>query len=189
MRSAKKILRACVSLAILALLLCASLISLSAQEAQMPTLPDDGWSDFAKVIPDEVEESLEGDPWDNEDEFAQAVMQMSSGEYLASVVLDVFGVEMRSTLGFFLGLCALVTVAAVFGAIGGGSENPSLVATLRFCSVGALISYVIFVQIRHFELLDDFFSKLGGIFAGMIPVSATIWAMGGNVSTASVGAA
>ena len=116
-------------------------------------------------------------------------MQMSSGEYLTSVLIDVIGVELRSTLGFFFGLCALVIVAAVFGAIGGGSENPSLVAALRFCSVGGLISYVIFIQVEHFEALDGFFSKLGGLFAGMIPVTATIWAMGGNVSTASVGTA
>ena len=126
MRAKKIILKVCASFAVAGFLLCATLIALSAHEAKMPELPDDGWQKFAQAIPEEVEGSLEGDLFGNEDEFAQAVARMSSGEYLASVMFDVLGVEFKSTLAFFFSLCALVIVAAVFGAVGVGSENSSL---------------------------------------------------------------
>ena len=57
-RAKKRILKACISFVLLALLLDASLIVLSAQEIGMPKLPDNEWKNFTEAIPEEIEESL-----------------------------------------------------------------------------------------------------------------------------------
>ena len=80
-------------------------------------------------------------------------------------------------------------ISAIFSALGEGSQNPALFKAIRFCSVGAIISVVIYTQYSHFEMLESFFEQLGTMINGVIPVTACIWAMGGNVSTAGVGSA
>jgi len=185
----KIILKTAVVMILAAVIVCASSLCAFADEELIPDLPEDEWQGFVDSVPDDVKDRLDGHSFENEQELAKTAERMTSSEYITSVVLDVIGVELSSVLKFFFALCALVMVSAVFNAIGEGSDNSALSATLRFSSVGAMISYVIYIQFKHFELLEDFFSKLGGLFAGMIPVSSAIWAMGGNISTAGVGAA
>ena len=157
--------------------------------AEENAIPEEEWSAFDASIPDEVRDRLPEGTLESEDKLAEGVGEMSSGNYLVEVALDVFGIELGSALKLFFALVALVLLSAVFSAFSNGLENSALASAIRLCSVGAIASAVIYVQYRHFELLGELFEKLGGMMAGMIPVTASIWAMGGNVSTASVGGA
>lgn len=157
--------------------------------AEESAIPEEEWSAFDGSIPDEVRDRLPEGTLDGEQGFTEGAVEMSSGDYLAEVVLDVLGVELGSALKLFFSLVALVLLSAVFSAFSEGLDNSALASAIRFCSVGAIASAVIYVQYRHFELFGELFDKLGSMMAGMIPVAASIWAMGGNVSTASVGSA
>ncbi len=156
---------------------------------QTVTLPEEDWGNFEEAIPDEIKDMLPSDAWDGDEGFFASVEEMSSAEYIMGVILDVLGDKLGSTLKLMLIILALLLISSVFSAVGDGMENSSLSSAMRFCSVGAVISVVVSVQYSHFEMLEGFFEKLGTMMNGMVPVVAGIWAMGGNVSTASSGSA
>ena len=167
------------------LLICASMFPAGAANEGLPQIPEDEWNGFVDSVPEDIKDGLfEG--MDREG-FGDAVMQMTNGEYIIGVVLDVFGARIGGAFRLFFMICAVLIVSAIFSLISESVDNSATASTFRFCSVGVIISVVIYTQYEHFSMIEDFFAKLTAMFSGMIPVSAAVWAMGGNVSTASVG--
>ena len=152
-------------------------------------LPTEEWALFEGAIPDGVRDKL-ADGTDNDPEgFAAGVEEMSKSGYIVSTLLDLIGIELGGAAKLLFGLCAVLMLSAIFSTLGEGIQNDALHKAVRFCSVGAIISVVIYTQYVHFEMLEDFLGNLGTMMNGIIPVTACIWAMGGNVSTAGVGSA
>ena len=152
-------------------------------------LPQEEWDKFESAIPDDVRDKLADGSDENAEGFAEGVKEMSKGSYLVNVILDMVGVELDGALKLFFCLCALVIISSVFSALGAESENTAMLTATRFCSVGAIISVTLCLQYRHFEMLEDLLLSLGTMMNGMVPLTACLWAMGGNVGTASVGSA
>ncbi len=170
-------------------MLCTVCILPICAESGSTSLPEKEWSDFEDSLPDEVVERLPNGSLDSEDELFESISEMSEEKYLAEVFLDIAGVELGGALKLFFTLAALIILASVFSAFCEGVGNSALNTAVRFCSVGALISAVIYIQYEHFTLIEELFGKIETMVGGMIPIVASIWAMGGNVSTASVGSA
>jgi hypothetical protein len=64
-------------------------------------------------------------------------------------------VELDGAVKLFFCLCALIIISSVFSAMGEGTDNSAFFTAVRFCSVGAIISTVIYLQYSHFEMLED----------------------------------
>ena len=158
-------------------------------ESKTVELGEEEWTLFEESIPDELLDMLPEGSLDSSEGFAKNVAEMTTGQYIMGVVFDVLGSQLKDVVKLFLIICALLLLSAVFNATGEGFENSSLSSAMRFCSVGAVISVTVYTQFSHFGILEEFFDKLGVMMSGMIPVMASIWAMGGNVSTASAGSA
>ncbi len=167
--------------------LCVIIVPISAEEGTK--LPEQEWEGFADSLPEDIKEYLPNGTLEGEEGFFEDVSEMSRGSYVINVILDITGVELGGALKLFFVLSALILLSAVFSAFCEGMSNSALSGAVRFCSVGALISAIIYTQYTHFSLLESLFEKIGGVMGGIIPVIASIWAMGGNVSTASVGSA
>lgn len=170
------------------LLLVTTALTVSA-DTGASVLPQEEWESFEDAIPDSVRDKLADGSDTSADGFAQGVKEMSRGSYLVRTLLDMVGVELDGAVKLFFCLCALIIISSVFSAMGEGTDNSAFFTAVRFCSVGAIISTVIYLQYSHFEMLEDLLSGLGTMMSGIIPMTACLWAMGGNVSTASVGGA
>ena len=175
----------CLALVVLSFFLFA--FSVSAE--QTVDIGEEEWESFEDSVPDEIKDKLPSGALDSSNDFSQTVAEMSTGEYIMNVIFDVLGTQAGGSVKLLMIICSLLLISAVFNAAGEGMGNSSLSAAMRFCSVGALISVAVYVQYSHFELIESFFEKIGGMMGGMVPVTASIWAMGGNVSTAGVGSA
>ena len=147
------------------------------------------WNDFADGVPDEVAQYFSIGAFEDEEAFSLAVEEMTSPKAIALILIELFGIEVRAICNLFLLLIAVIIVSAVISAIGEQSENKTLTALMRFCSLGALFSSAVYIFYSHFERLEEFFSRISILVNGMIPVVASIWALGGNVTTASSGSA
>lgn len=169
------------------LIFCLLTLSVSALEGDevLAELPEEEWDGFRDAIPDEVKDRLPENSLEDSESFGEYVSQMSGGEYVIAVLTDILGVELGSAVRLFVALCGILMLSAVMNAVG-GAESSALSAALRFCGSGALISAVIYTQYSHFEMLESFFERLVMMVGGMLPVTAGIWAMGGNLSTAEV---
>ena len=172
-----------------ALIFMLTLPTAAAQTESGVSFPPSEWNEFNSSVPDELRDKLPEGSLDNGEGFAENVSEMSKSEYIISAILDALGLELRGAAKLFLTLTAVLMISAVFGTTAQGTENPALVSAMRFCASAAVISVAVGSLYSHFSDVEVFFGKLGTLMNGMIPVTAGIWAMGGNVSTASVGSA
>lgn len=183
-------MRKCTLLFALVTLLFALVLPVSAAETEAGvSFPQKEWEDFNSSVPDELRDKLPDGSLEDGDSFAENVTSMSKSEYIIAAAADALGFELGGAVKLFLALAAVLMISAVFGTVGQGMDNPALVAAMRFCASAAVISVSVGSLYSHFSDMEAFFSKLGALVNGMIPVTAGIWAMGGNLSTASVGSA
>lgn len=85
-------------------------------------------------------------------------------------------------LTVLLGLVALSAVCnSLCDSVGGATEG------FGFLSTAVITSAIVGSQMELIFDVESFFERLGALMASMIPITGSVWAMGGNVSTATVG--
>lgn len=166
---------------------CLTVSAYGAEDDSRISVGDEEWSGFVDGIPDGAQDMLPDGALDGSDSFAESISEMSTGEYAISAVTDILGEELAEAAKLFALIIAAIVLSAVFGAIGEGSDSTALSSAMRFCSVGAVASAMMLTLNTHFDRIEEFFEQIRTAVSGMIPVTASIWAMGGNVSTAAVG--
>ena len=150
---------------------------------------EEEWAEFGSNLPQELKEEFFEDGGASVDEYADSVKQKSGAEYVFKKILETLSLELGGVLKLFFSICALLVLSAVFSAASSSFSNDSLGVAVRFCSAGAIFAVIIQTQYEHFERIEAFFDALGALVRAMISISESIWAMGGNVSTASTGGA
>lgn len=152
-------------------------------------IPEDAWNGFREGIPEGVQGYFEGGAFENEENYFNAIEKMTAPKAIVTVLLELFGAEAGTTFRLLLLIIGVLLISAVLCVVGEQSENKTLLSVIRFCSLGAIFSSVGYAFYMHFERLEEFFSQISVFINGMIPVTASIWALGGNVTTATAGSA
>ena len=147
------------------------------------------WEEFVNSLPQSVTDSFENGTLENVESFGESVSEMSSARYVIGRILDCIGLELRGALTLFCSLCALLVLNASLSGASGTFLGADLGGAVRFCSAGAIFASVIYSQYGHFESIEMFFDSLGSLMRAMIPIGASLWAMGGNILSASSGSA
>ena len=128
---------------------------------------------------------LEGDVKEN----ADTLMGMLAAEKVFEVLWEAVTGSMGSLTGMFCSVTGLILICAVLGRIGDGFGGESVRAGIRLVSSASLCSALILMLAEGFENIRAAFEGLGTLIGSMIPITAAVLAMGGNVSTASVSSA
>ncbi len=153
------------------------------------TMPN-GYTELTDSISDEVKERLPDEVFsENYADVGQAIEKMTDGIFWLDTILDMIRSEWQSAFLLFIELCALLIIASIFGALCRSLSSDALSGAVRFCSTTAIFASIIHIERSHFESVELFFSRLNAMMSAMIPVTGTVWAMGGNVGTASSGTA
>ena len=147
------------------------------------------WEEFVNSLPQSVTDSFENGTLEKVESFGESVSEMSSARYVIGRILDCIGLELRGALTLFCSLCALLVLNASLSGASGTFLGADLGGAVRFCSAGAIFASVIYSQYGHFESIEMFFDSLGSLMRAMIPIGASLWAMGGNIVSASSGSA
>ena len=147
------------------------------------------WEEFVNSLPQSVTDSFENGALEDVESFGESVSEMSSARYVIGKILDCIGLELRGSLTLFCSLCALLVLNASLSGASGTFLGADLGGAVRFCSAGAIFASVIYSQYGHFESIEMFFDSLGSLMRAMIPIGASLWAMGGNIVSASSGSA
>ena len=163
-------------------------LSISVSASKKNDIPE--LEELIESLPEEFKEEIESsDGEDDVQRLGNAVMRMSSADRMLLEVLEAVGLQAESVLKLFLAICALLILSSVFRTASSSIDNDALSSAIRFCSAGALFATIVYTQYSHFARIEDFFESLGNIMNAMIPISATVWALGGNVGCASAGSA
>ena len=148
----------------------------------------EGYAELTDSLGDDIISNLpEGIFSENANDVSDSVTKMSDSRYWFSVITDIVKEEAMSFGKLFMNLCGLLVLASIFSALGKSLGSDSLSGAVRFCSSSAIFSAMVYIQIDHLRQVELFFERLISIMGAMIPITGTVWAMGGNVGTASVG--
>ena len=150
-------------------------------------LPE-GFSDLTDSLPEDMKEYLpDGLFSEDSGDVSDALVEFTDGKNILAVILELFKSELTSSLKLFASLCGLLIISAVFNALCRSFSSEALSGAMRFCATTAIFASVIYMQKEHLAAVGLFFERLTGLMTAMVPITGAVWAMGGNVSTASVG--
>lgn len=126
---------------------------------------------------------------ENIEESGQKLMELMKPERIAEEIAGTVGSALPEALSLLAVISGLVIISAVCTHIAEGMTSGSLAAGFGFCSAAAIITAIVSVQYGIIERVGTFFDRLSSLMGSMIPITGVVWAMGGNVGTASVGTA
>ena len=150
----------------------------------------EGYDAMIESLPEELRDRLpDGVDAEDAEAVGEAVRTMTDGAFLLEWVSDWMGVELGQALRLFAKLLGLLLLAALLGRLCGSLGSEALVGAVRFCGTTAIFSAIVYVQLEHLRGAQVYFERIGSLMGSMIPVAGAVWAMGGNVTTASAGTA
>ena len=162
---------------------------ISAENQTAVPLPEE-YTEAVDQLPQELLDRLPEGLQEGEAESPEeALTKMSGADYLLSVTAELLGVSFSSAWRLLASMCALLILCSILREIGETAGSGTLSSVLHFCSTGCLFLLLSGTLIEQLSELKLYFDRLNGMMSTMIPVTGTVWAMGGNVSTASAGTA
>ena len=148
----------------------------------------EGFYDLEEQLSDSASDYLpEGVFSDDGQVSADALTEALDGKNILSLLSKMIKEELLFSLRLFAELCGLLLLSSVFGALCRSFSSDALSGVMRFCSGTVIFSSVIYMQQEHLRSVELFFGRLTALMTAMIPITGTVWAMGGNVATASTG--
>ena len=159
------------------------LTALADEQGEGRKLPDE-YSDFIGSLPSDVTDRLDGALTDNADDLEDAAIALSSGENVINMLIGLFFEQAKTSLPMLSMLLGLVIISAVVSTLSssfGGGMGGAISLCTRLCTY-TLISGT---AISSLEAVSTYFSSLFSAVAAFLPLSATLYAMGGNLTLAA----
>lgn len=175
------------TLAVISLTLFCALLSpqIFAEEESLPR----EYTDYLDSLPDEILDRLPPSTYgESAEELGEAAGELSSPIKLLSLMLDGFGSKLRSILPLLatlLGIVILSAVAYAFASSLSGGVGRVVECCARLCSFGAISA----LSVSSLSRLEEYFSRLFASVGSFLPLSAVLYAMGGNLTCAASGTA
>ena len=164
-------------------------VSVGATENEKVGLPKEYYT-VIEELPEELSEELpEGFFGSNAEDIEKAVLEVSDPKYILLYISSLLSFGIGDAVSISATLCGILVISAVFSAIKSSIGSPALSKAVEFSSSCAIFAAIIGIQHSRLALVSDFFERVNSLMLGMIPVAGSVWAMGGNLSTASVGSA
>lgn len=153
------------------------------------TIPE-GFRDIEGILPDEALDALESEIFSEDtSKQGEALAKMLSPERVFSVITEIIGARIGGAARLFVTVTGLLILSSVLNAVRVSISSAALGAAMRFCMTGAMMTTVIGVQFSQLESVAQFFERLTSLVYAMLPVGASLLAMGGSVTTAASGSA
>lgn len=144
------------------------------------------YQDMEEYIPSELSELLP-DGLFSEDlaTSLSAAEELTDWEYLLRAVLSAVGLRLDSAVGLLCTLLALIILAAILGRLREGLGGTSGEA-FGFCLRLVIYTAIVLRMVGTVETVQQYFTQLNRITAGMIPVMGGLYALGGNLGQAAL---
>ena len=162
------------------LLVFASIVVCAEESESAP----DEYTAFLDSLPKSVADKLPEEAFSGSvEEISNAAEAVSSPSYLFKVVLDAFGANISNlapTLALLCGIIMIASVANTLSSSFGGGVGKTAEACIRLCSFCAIST----LAISSLSRLEEYFNSLFEAVAAFLPLSAALYAMGGNLTSA-----
>ena len=148
------------------------------------TIPD-GYGDFIGSLDSEISGKLpEGIYGDSSEEVNDAAGELSKPQNVLSILITSFGEGLTRVIPTLALLLGIVILSAIVSAVAANTSlSRPVEMCIRLCSFCAIISSTV----GCVETLMKYFDRLFAAVSAYIPVSAALFAMGGNLNAAASG--
>lgn len=119
------------------------------------------------------------------EDMARSTLDMLSPQRTLSEILGIGYATLPRAVKLLCVLLGVVAISAVCNSMGDAMMGVS--GRFGFLSSAVIISVILGAQMDIILGVADFFDRLGALMESMIPITGAVWAMGGNVTGASVG--
>lgn len=148
----------------------------------------DGYGEIGELLPDGVREELSDELFSEDAEaVGKALGELLEPNNLFRLVEAELSVGANEALTLLARLCGLLMISAILGHLQRSLGSDALAGAVRFCTTVAVFSAILHLQLSHLQSVQVFFERLRSLMGATIPVMGTVWAMGGNVTTATAG--
>ncbi|MBQ7383445.1 MAG: hypothetical protein IJV72_01465 [Clostridia bacterium] len=150
-------------------------------------LPEEYYG-MLEQLPDEVTEELPDNIYsEDSEEVGEALTELVDTERIFDFIGELIGDGFSEALGLAARLCGILVISAIFSAFRSSLKSEALSGAIGFCCSCAVFVAVAGVIYEQIEMVGRFFERINSVMLSIIPVTGAVWAMGGNVSTASTG--
>lgn len=167
--------------------------AVSAEEDRTETVGDrmpDEYRDFLDAVPGDIRDRLPESLFSTDSRDAtEAAGQLSDFSYLAGAVLQSVGLHVGDCLRLLAQIVGLLLLSAVASALRDSIGNGSVGRAFSFCSSLAILAALLSGGYTTIRVAVGYFETLGKMTSAAIPLLATLYAMGGNVTAAASSAA
>ncbi len=123
------------------------------------------------------------------DELGENLTTLLSTEKIFEEISSVLKNALPNAVRLLATLMGLLLVCAAARGVSSGMDGEKTSAAFSFLSTTVITASLIGMQYGEIARARDFFEDIGTLMDAMIPVTGAVWAMGGNVTSASVGTA
>ena len=188
MTAKRSILFFCIA-CIAILLLFGLEIRVSAEEVTEEKIAED-FSALTEYLGEEERELLSEEIFSGDlDKTKNAVTEMLTPVGLFSIIETLSANVLQDAIRLLASLCGLLLLAAVLGALKNSFGGAALSGAIDFLIGAAIFAAILSYQYRYLFATQEMLRRLSSLMGAMIPIAGSVWAMGGNLSTASVGSA
>ena len=177
----KSLVRAGVFLAIC--LVAIGFFTLPAGADDYDSMPEE-YADFRDSVDGEIIDKLpEGVFSENVEEVGEAAGALIEPVAMLGIIIDALGVGLVDVLPTLALVLGIVILSATLGAFASESGGLSRVVggCIRLCTFTAISG----IAVKCIESLSLYFERLFAAVAGFLPLSAALFAMGGNLTVAA----
>ena len=142
--------------------------------------------EVANTSGSEVDSGLSGENIENT---ADILLEFLTPEQVLDELFGMIKEALPSALSLLCMITGLVVLSAVCNSICSSLDTGGISNGFSFLSTSVIIAGVLTSVIGQFDRITDFFEGISSLMNGMIPITGAVWAMGGNVGSASLGTA
>lgn len=164
-----------------------AIFSLSVCADTVPQMPEE-FDGIADSLPDEVQNALPDGMLDSAS-VGDALAEALETEYIFARLGEMLGAGIGDALALACVLTGLIVISALTRSLVSSVESSALANAFRICSSLAVFSSVIGATVSQLYRCTELLDSLNRLMGSLIPITGIVWAMGGNISTASAGGA
>lgn len=178
----RRALRPFICISAVILLVFLGVIRVSADEYAVESLPPE-YADFIGSLDGSVSDKLPDSVFsDDPDELGEAAVELSAPANILSVLVELLGEGLGRVVPTLAIILGIVILSALIGAISSncGGLSRAVECCTRLCTFSAISG----VAVYCIESLSIYFERIFSAVAAFLPLSAALFAMGGNLNAA-----
>lgn len=180
----KRFLFLCFIIFLIALLSLPAFAKGEESDDYIQRLPSE-YPEFIDRLPSDIKSTLpEGLFSSDPSKVAEAVEEMSHFSYLLRTVLSLVGIRLGDCLSLLAQLAGLLLLCAVLRSVKAAFIKESVARACSFCINLVMLISLLGVGYETLLTVTEYLDTLNKLTAALLPLTGTLYAMGGNMTTA-----